>query len=388
VPLLKIPDGVGWREPMRLTGPAGGAFLLAYKVLLIAPLLRLGIASYQWLLDGVHKREAKTDDLIRRKVLPDTWTRDEPPTPHWIVHIGYWLCLVALLAAPVVTGFLLLPLIYEPGAWLDMWAARWAAALALVWATIGTMGEGFKALVRRGTELAESVIWYLAAIGFVIVAAAAVNLSLLRTGIATTDVPVPAGEQVRAAIAVHAWNLADAVPGPNIPGILQWNLAYTFTDRWSTLLILLSKLTVLGVILVPVALAVASFTHYVRQRTRTPGALDHAALFAELFASARLATDRATRDDFRSRHAAQTAMRSVLAKLDSLATLFGRGHVTERADAAAGALHRRAVHWDPFGREAMERRRLREAEERQFAEFREAACQALEATAARIRAAG
>lgn len=409
VPLLRIPDGLHWREPMRLTSPAGGGFLLAYKVLLIAPLLRLGIATYQWFSTEMHKEEAKRADLIRRKVLPRWWLdepeEDEPEVsrPRWLIGSWRWLVSAGVLAAPVITG-LLLPLVFTPGAGTDAvitrllgggdlaflrTAPQWIVAALLVRAAFGTVGEVFKPLVRRGTELVQSVIWYAAAIGFVLVAASAINLALLHVGLASANVPVPAQEQVRAVVAAHAWQLADALPGPNIPGTLHWELTYTFTDRWSSLLMLLSKLAVLGIVLVPVGLAIRSFTHYVRLRTAAPGELGKAAEFAELFATARATTDQIDRTEpgFATQYTAGRAASSVIAKLDGLTTLFGRGAVTARADAAAGALLRRVRHRDPLGRDPEEFGRLRDEEARHFAEFLDAASRALAESSARVTAA-
>lgn len=416
VPLLKIPDGVQWREPVLFPGLAGGGLLLAYKVLLIAPLLRIAVAVYQKLASYALETQAREDDLIRRKVvtLSSYDETGDASTPLRLVALR-WLLLTVPLVVLVLIVFLM-PLVFEPGVWLDGWVARqldgsrftflrtapqWLAAWLLVWLAWAMADDlGFGDQVRRGRDLAMTVVWFLATVGLIVVAATAVNLALLHVGLASASPTIAPGEQVSATVTGYAWHIAEALPGPNIPGTLHWTLHHRFTDRWSTILILLTKLAVVSLIVVPVAQAIRGFARYASPHPATPGALRGAANFVEQFIAARAAADRATHkhgltdsdptvpipilsasdaNHAQPEPSAREATELVVMSLDSVAALFGPGEVTQHADAAVGALRLRAN--DVFGRELPQ---LREEERQSFAAYCETASQALEAACDRL----
>jgi hypothetical protein len=74
IPLLDIPDGASWRQPPLSANRLGGALLLAFKLLLVVPLIRISIDAYLlisgWILEAGRRRE----DLKQRKVV-DPGTR-------------------------------------------------------------------------------------------------------------------------------------------------------------------------------------------------------------------------------------------------------------------------------------------------------------------------
>jgi hypothetical protein len=423
VPLLKIPETVQWPEPSLLASPTGGGLLLAYKVLLIGPLVRIGISTYQMAANRVLKREEKQDDLARHDVLRQHfWVSRprpyDPDTSRWELA-EEWAVLAASLAFIPILVWLVGPGVFEPGARVDAWMARWldsgdfaflrtvpqwiaallrtapqwiaagALAIAVFTAWLSLMDARH---VRHSSELAATVLWYLTTIGYVALTGAALNLALLHVGLASATPPIAPGEQVRAAVAAYAWHLADILPALDVPDTLDWTLRHTFTDRWSTTLILLSKLGAVILLIVTVAQAMRSLAHHAKPRPTTPGALNAAEEFAQFLASAREAANRTTAGPDRNDRLTPVPQRGakvvrdaelILEQLEAVTTLFGPSEATQRADAAAGVLHRRL---EPvfYGRTSP-LPPLRQEEERLLTAYRDAACQALEAASDRVR---
>ncbi|WP_405528922.1 hypothetical protein OG426_43255 [Streptomyces canus] len=403
IPFLDIPQGVQWREPKPFSDIYGGGILLAYKILLIAPLASIGIGAYQLFATHVVEKEAKERDLARRKVVPSFIYSDSDYAYRvkfpWLAELWRWTGTALFLAFPVLVG-LLMPLAFEPGAGLDAWVAhllsesgfsflrttpQWVIAGLLVLMAMSMVDEVATTLVavRRGRELIEIVLWYISTIGFVLVAAAAVNLSLLHSGLASTSPEMPPDKQVHATVAAYAMYFTETLPGPDIPGTLNWTLQYTLTDRWSTILILLGQGVMVSLLIATVTRALLSVQHYAQPAV--VAALKSAEEFSEKFLIARLAIDQAitgNQPNGRAKYGLGSvpgqAAERVVAQLDSVEALFGSSEVTELADAAAGALHRLSRHWD-------EESDYTQEEEQAFTAYCEAASQALAAASQRIR---
>ncbi len=385
VPLLKIPEGVQWREPALFPGLPGSGLLLAYKVLLIAPLLRVGIAAYTLIIDHVVKAQHRERSSIGSEALP-AW-----------VTAWMGLSLALLLALPAIIVWLM-RVVFEPGAGLDGWLAdrlghggfaflhplpQWLAAVLLVGLAVSLASELIDSgQVWYGRELVLLLAMFLAEIGLLVAAAAAVNLALLHAGLASASPAMAPGEQVLSTVDGYAWHLADALPGPGIPGTLHWTLHHDFTDRWSTTLILLVKLAMLILIAVPVTRAIRQVA--VRARLRhSPGALATVARFTEQFMTTQVAADRMVRNLAAGKGLvppAGKAARVLVARLDDVEALFGSGDVSRPARVAASALRRRTREFSPF-----DQRQLREEEDESFAAYRAAASRMLQAASDEFR---
>lgn len=417
IPLLDVQEGFQWPEPLAF-GVAGGGLLLAYKVFLIAPLLQIAIGSYRSLTRHFLEKEAKAEDLVRRNVLvPSPW-RVFTPVPtgprRQFGRLPSLLALPLVPAIPVCIGLLVMPLVFEPGAGLDAvvsgWLAgsdlaflrtapQWIAAAFLVTAVGGLMSELWDMLdympVRRGADVVLTVGLWLAVIGFVILAAAAVNLVLLHIGLASPARPFPPGEQVRTTLAGFTSHIAAALPGPDIPGTLGWSAPPGYTDRWSSVLVLLSKAAVVGILVVPVARALLAYELHARPRTAKP-VVDAGGEFVAAFRTARAAVDTAAETDtgrsrFNAQYHAAQATALATAKLDDVVALFGSGEISQKADAAVGALNRRreaephglrGYYYDEHLRTPRE---LRADERRLLRSFQTAAGQALQRASEEIR---
>lgn len=128
VPLLDIQEGFQWPEPLVFSGVGGGGLLLAYKIFLIAPLLRITIGTYQGLTKWFLEREAKEADLVRRNVLIPRWRPlrlERARTPRRFTDVLRLLVLPLMPAVPVLLGLLLMPLVFEPGSGLDAVVSGW-----------------------------------------------------------------------------------------------------------------------------------------------------------------------------------------------------------------------------------------------------------------------
>jgi len=414
IPLLHIVEGVGWREPELFRDPISGALLLGLKVLLLAPLLRIAIGAYRWVTASLLEEESKGLQwrALRAIAAEDQAQAPGHPTGEETTRIP-WPAVVLLAASPVVAAALL-PLVFEPGHGLDGWwtqrvqgtrfaflrtAPQWISVVALVGIIGSVAGELWSSYlwVRDRRALMQAIVSYAALVGLALVAAAALTLTLLHVGIAAVRPEVPAGEQVRAALEAHLWHLADA-PAWDLPRTLHWNLSYDFIDRWNAGALLVTRLFLVAVLIVPVAQAVISFTHFRTRRPVAPTDLDAVARFARRFQDARTAIDRAADAPgmmvpadppalgIHLGNAARYAADLLTDELESVRQLFGAGEVTRHADAAVGTLLRRlnagrALEMALFPHEidAAKRdfRRLRDEEQRRYDQYRVAARSAL-----------
>jgi hypothetical protein len=442
IPLLGIPEGVHWEQPSLFGDTFGRALLLAFKLLLVVPLIRISISAYisisRWIMEAARRRE----ELITRGVIHSSFRPDQYSDR----RAGWWALVLlwcTILPALPVLAVLLMPLVFEPGGLLDGWIVRlvgdgslallrtapqWLAVVLLAVLLAETVGEIWdrRYPIRDGTELSITLALSLFGIGMAVVAIAALNVTLLNVGVASMQPAALPGGHVSATLAAYGWHLTDALPGPGVPETLGWTLRHDFTDRWSALLLLLTKLYMFSLLIFAVVQAVRSFAHYARPRRLTPATLDAAAEFAAAFRQARAAVDRETEVRLAAARRRSTDLRlrferaggrlpgvrpgdsagtappdadadveppapadplgsvsDVIDKLDRVAALFGTGEVLSRADATAAALRGRLDEvkalWTGFRLEEHERtlRAMRDEEERLFEAYRTAAETAL-----------
>jgi hypothetical protein len=83
VPLLSIPQTLGWRDPQPFADHISGALLLAFKFAIIAPLIRLGFSGYQFFEAQrgrvVAKREIRREEELAEKAKKGSQKGEMPP---------------------------------------------------------------------------------------------------------------------------------------------------------------------------------------------------------------------------------------------------------------------------------------------------------------------
>lgn len=404
IPLLDVQEGFQWPEPLTFA-PPGGGLLLAYKLLLLVPLVRIVIGSYRSLSRHVLAKETDRQRLIERGVLrPTFWHPVVASVPrNRAAELSLVIAVPLAAAWPAALGLLLMPLVFESGTGLDGLVHGWLgdsdlaflrtapqliAAMTLVVGAGGLMTELWEnAPVRRGVDVLLTIGFWIGAAGLGIIAAAAVNLALLHVGLATPAQPLPPGEHVTSTLATYAWHVTAALPGPDIPATLGWSMPPGFTDRWSSLLILAAKAVAAGVLVAPIARAILAHDLHAQPRATTP-LVGAAAEFADAFRAARALVDDATSDDMHRQFAAtfraEAAVEALGTKLNGIAALFGTGEVSEAADAAVGALSRRLDDGGTFRTRVRESHATRK-ERLLFRRFRLLASEALETAAGDVK---
>ena len=376
VPLLAAPQTLGWRDPQPFADHASGALLLAFKVAIIAPLIRLGLSGYQFLEDrrahAIAERHRKARARLASAQQPGKLrsyrgpTRQPSPGEVWGFLAVRAVALIAAAAAVAVlfnAGYLVnrrLVGLLRPGisigsahlslAWLPT-AVQWLILVALIVAIrhavrylpYSPAGPDY---ARTMAVAAGSILVYVWLLALLTLTFAAASLALLHIGVAAARPGIPPGGQLRAAVDWYAWVMADSLPGPNIPATLNWPLPYRFTDHWSSALLLLYKIAFLSVLLFPVYRAVRVYAAHARRPGKVKPSLPAAGQFADLLLAARATLDQNARNIatepstiFRGTWGALAELES---SLDDVRALFGDGDGTSRAYAAWAA----ASDWD------------------------------------------
>jgi hypothetical protein len=347
IPLLRLTDRLQWTEPPPLRGVDGRVLVLAFKLLVIPPLARVGLAVYGFVenrrVDRAHQRAIATRVRgARVGQLPSLALYPLAPAAGAIWagwgHAPLWsltsLALVAVAIAVLVLATLAYALFNNlvqhmaipvmAAAVAVVWFSPWFAGLA-IWAKVGlTMVAWFALTVAlllvwekpelpaavaglamligfvgadapAGRWLTHHVSWRLAdlpigtvlatactwlAVGFVVylvlqapyrqpslgetqgvgigvalfsdlrayalvgvhvVLGAATALTLLRAaGLTTARGPGDGLTSGSSALLVAVWHVLDSLPGPSVPGVLEWRLTTDLTGRWAGLVVVLA----------------------------------------------------------------------------------------------------------------------------------------------------
>jgi hypothetical protein len=285
LPFLAVPKAVGWPEPLVFDGSLSGSLVIIFKIILIAPLVQTTLAGYE--LIEAHRlamREKAYQRQLRQAKLPLAWRLDRDA---WVLVA--WMS-IAIAALTVALIFLFDPTsgvnrwlaqyldaglnirgVYIPLAWMRT-APQWLTIVVLiaivVW-IVDDLGISSEQRFRSLSGAVSGLIAYLGILGLLTLGGAALTLALLHVGLATTQPTVPPEAQVRAALNAYGWEIADAIPGLQIPETLRWSQPYRFIDRGSGVMLLAYKIAVIGVLVFPMARLVRAYAHRARPR-RTP----------------------------------------------------------------------------------------------------------------------
>jgi hypothetical protein len=386
VPLLSIPRTLRWTESAVFLDRGSGSLLLAYKVLLIVPLLRIAFSGYQslgnlWLSkrDRDSVRDRRWRGALRPPRLDPTaimsrWLN--PRVSQGVTLLGHHLSLSWARTAP-----------------------QWAALVVLVWGMSGVAEDlelGRLVYARSLRAVGIACATFVSLIAIATMAFTAATVVLLQVGWGIARPAIPPGSEVSAAISAYIWHALDAIPGLNIPATLNWSLRYDLVDYWDGALLVAYKAVFFGILVIPIAWAVRAFSRRVR-RPSAPVAIRAAREFRELLGECSAQLDRAEGVVLKRRDARPTsrppagdktrprtypttgekrelvqrelvpgsrAMGAAEASVDALEdalqrirALFGESQVGERAEAALEAAARRLVAieraWKAWGLDRM-----------------------------------
>lgn len=396
LPVLGVTEALHWEQPVIFTDSWSGVLLLAFKVLLLIPMVRilfsaLRLFQSQWL--SVFERETPSRGHWPGQVsgVAGNWTRPLLRKLHvaaMTLHVLLWLTALPLLTYGVLV------LVIRQGSLVDRWLAdhvpasvevlqlsaslAWvptALDIACAWALIGlawSMADDLKDAyelhylstfsVRRTAEALALSCWLmLLATG----AAVAVTLVLLHVGLARTDKPLPATHEVGATLEWYAWHIAQAMPVLEAPQTVNWAIDVEYIDPWTGTMLVVMRIALVAIPLASVALFIRLSVRQALRQRRDSGQLDALAIFTESVADAQGHLDRAQHQVLEGRrgtnsthirevqhlYLADRAIRSAEHQRVKVHALLGSGPVEKAGLAAVAALKERHVGLENAGRD-------------------------------------
>jgi hypothetical protein len=368
VPLLGLPAAIGWSEPSAGHDHASGALLLVFKLVVIAPMLRLAVAGY-YALDR-HVRERLED----QQLAPNPSIRQRVDL---FLETGDVLRVLPVLALGAAGTFVLWTFLFDPSRWpthaledhipnavhvhdmtvhVNGHAVHvHGVAVSLEWATTVPQWLGVGAILLIGFVLVAAALayglrpqrlWVIGAVCGVYACvlmlltegAVAVLLALAHVGAISTEPAIPAQSQVASAFSFLVRPVADAVPGFDIPATLNWSPEQRFVGTVGGVVQLFYKFLFFLIVLFPMARAIRLYWHGFRVRPQA--GLAAAGEFADAFREAHAALDRAEQDLLRKpvrdlpRPATEPAhkhLRRLSSSLKGVTALFGSGTESDHA---------------------------------------------------------
>jgi hypothetical protein len=334
-------------KPLVFSGGLSGALVVLFKIVLILPLVRLGIAGYE-LLEAANDAAIEREDDRRRRGQRYTFRNDGDL---WIV------ALVLSVATAVIAGATLI--VFDPASAMNRWLAahlapgisvgrvhlppaylqtapQWIGTVALLYFT-GLMADfasfGSDSAFRSVSQVISGVLTYLAMLCLLTLIGVAISLTLLHVGLVRTQSSIPPHAQVWAAINAYIHTVTEAIPGLEVPKQLEWTLSYPFVGIVSGTLFLLYKIAFLGVLLVPMKRIVRSFVQRLRPRTVVP-ALTAPGEFITLLRTVQWKLDELQRSTLAKRaekkaRAARAVLQKAVAMPAPLTTQTGLAHLDE-----------------------------------------------------------
>jgi hypothetical protein len=356
VPLLAIPRTVGWEDPLPMADALSGAILLIFKLVIIAPLIRIAIGAYRAIEERLATQRSRWYHLSRRGVSQESVHR-VPITRYWR-NCGAMFVLA--FAAFGALGFLA-----EQSSPARRGPTAAVVALCLL-AGLMVLANLNLASVDTFGKLAILGVMCLLLVTIVLATAAAATLALSDHNLARlipTDLTGRSAEM--AVMAAYGWSIVDALPGPDIPATLHWSIDHTLAGPAAGYLLLATNVAVFAVLAFPVARAVRVFLTHAWPPPPAPAALPAASTFARRLDAAQAALDEweallaAPAGPTRTSRAwtrwkASIAVSGLSNELDRVTALFGLEEPSRNADAAAGALRARSddleiLTWIPEG---------------------------------------
>lgn len=377
VPLVSVPNTIGWREPKLFTDQLSGVLLLTFKLAVLVPLIHLAVSGYRVAEQRTMASRERREKRALRRHASSLSIRARAGEP-WFGCGAVALCAaaggaaLAVLASP--TSFL--------NEWLDeqvpdqvavagvnfpvSWVLHVPSAIAVV-ALVCLMAVAVFVIVdteitsaRSLPEVLGATVTFLFLIALLTELAAATTVLLIGVGLASAAAPVPAGGELGAGLVYHTWHTIDAVPGLALPDTLNWSLEHHFVDYWNGAVLLVFKAALIAILAVPVARVIRAAWRRA-QPARHEAGIAIAARFGSGLGEASAAIDayerllrNSTRGDGWLEYAAKRDANRLLDELEDalvrVTALFGNGAVSEAADGALTSLHARLDQLDQVRR--------------------------------------
>jgi hypothetical protein len=287
VPFLDVTQTLGWDEPNSLRDTRSGTLLLAFKLAVIAPFIRLVLSSYH-LLEKLRAGGAEEGARLERFVVRRTQ-----------ITAG-WATIVFVLSVPAVAGFYLgcafafdgeskpnrwlsehvpahldlpafrlplpgadriddrlperldVPSLTVPVSWADT-APQWVLTALLLLPVAAVFVLALRTDVRAAGgdrwRMAGPLGAYLCLVAVVTALWASLTLTLLHSELVTAR--GAADGEFGSTTAYYLWYAADVVPAVDLPQTLHWSLGYEYSGTASGALLLAYKLAFLLILAFP-----------------------------------------------------------------------------------------------------------------------------------------
>jgi hypothetical protein len=366
IPLLSVPKTLGLDKPALFGDQVSGGLLLAFKLVVLVPLIGLAVSGYQVAEQQLAKlREAHTRRAAREgnRLLEGDRGRDIWKFALMIALIAAGAIIIVRLAlapsspvrdigADAVPSDLTVRDITIPLDWADHVVVP-LVGLGLFWLEFVAVGHALGPVEPKPPGSAASAVgWSIAVFSCLVLATAVIvgmTLGLMRTGVSVPPGGVDDDAVLGVALSFHVWHVLDGVPGLEIPQTLNWDLEHDLHDPWSGTVLLLYKAILLFTVIF-VTTRVVGPQLRARSGTRA-GALVAASDFDAL---AEQIGDRLEQDErkvLEGDHLFNRSAPGLLRRLDRTSTdvraLFGSSDVTEHADAVVTVLSRRSERLEP-----------------------------------------
>lgn len=315
IPLLNIPSTLGWTNPLSMSDGVSGGVLLAFKIIVIAPLIRLAIGAYQFI--ETHSIEERG----RRYELSQRVPTDDAQTPWPLPPTGVWPTFLTLFGI-TCAGFAAAFFLVEPQSPVPHWivshtpdgftvsghdvslgwlphALPWAA-VAILLRCLYSADEAMWSIrmvwLDRVSKVLAATLSQLCFIALIVATVAAATVALANAGVTMFDPRVTGGSVLGAALTAYLWHVVDALPGPDIPQTLNWTLPHDLTGTTSGAALLILEVTIFAILIFPIARAARIYLHHARPRPVVRAALSAAREFGERCVVAQTTMDSYERD--------------------------------------------------------------------------------------------
>ncbi len=273
IPLLDITGTVHWREPAYGAAHTPGGLVLAFKVLVILPLIQAAISGYRLAVERVTVESSSERFLHQTQSRQKSGLLDIVRMAAAVGVVGYgvtWLASQVFNGDSAFNGWwtrTAMPAIHAGGSsWLAV--VPWilltiAGLLVLYWAVHSVREQAF--FHRHGWSwwmTGTAVIAALAALYGAILWDAGLLLTLARLDLGV-DLPDTTGPLT--VMQALAWHVVHMLPGLDVTGTLHWTAPVALAGGAASWLVLALKVFFLGMLVfvgVPVVRTVIVWTRY------------------------------------------------------------------------------------------------------------------------------
>jgi hypothetical protein len=266
VPLLDVTGTLHWREPAYGLAHTPGGLVLAFKAIVILPLLQAAVSGYKLVI------KHRTTQGYGEGLLFAGWTSPRPSVRvsrlmdvgrvvGRVVVIGAvtygvtWLVLQALVGDSAFNRWWMrtaLPAMQADGSPVERWAVTGPSIVLLI---VGFVGLYRAVLFLQGTLSHPTWSWWeksaalsaaLAALYGVVLWAAGLLVVLARLGL---GVHLPNTSGPLTVVEALAWQVAHMLPGLDVTDTLHWKAPITLDGGVTAWVVLILKLVAVGMIL-------------------------------------------------------------------------------------------------------------------------------------------